>query len=57
MMLIDPPVTPYHTADEIRSWIEELENMPKDEDADAALADARGWLKNIVEAAPDEEEN
>ena len=42
--LIDPPVGPYSTPDEIRRWIDELESMPWVEGLSQPLEQARNWL-------------
>jgi hypothetical protein len=48
MMLIDPPVGPYSSADDIRAWLEELADAkqfpPDDESVKRAVAEAKGWL-------------
>jgi hypothetical protein len=44
--IIDPPVTPYSSADEIRAWISELESMPDSEAKTDELRLARSWLVN-----------
>ena len=45
VILIDPPVGPYSTCDEIRAWIRELEAMPRIPYVPEALEEARDWLK------------
>lgn len=42
--LIDPPVTPYSPAKEIRAWLKELEAMERDEAVEHELAEAEQWL-------------
>lgn len=42
--IIDPPVTPYSSAEDIRAWISELESMPDSEAKTDALRLARLWL-------------
>lgn len=48
--LIDSPVTPYDDPDDIRKWINLLEqDFPQDnEQVQDALEQAREWLKEVV---------
>ncbi len=54
MMIIELPVAPYAPPEQIRGWIEELESMREDPDAEPSdlrriqqyLTTARGWLEN-----------
>lgn len=42
LSIIDPPVSPYSTPDEIVEWMDELEAMDQDESVVSALESA--WL-------------
>lgn len=42
--LIDPPVGPYSTPEELRAWIDELFRMEKSPELMKALEEAHGWL-------------
>lgn len=49
-MFIDPPVGPYHSAEKIRAWIRELEQLREakpeaSEQIDRSIAEARAWLE------------
>lgn len=44
--IIDPPVTPYSSPEEIKAWIKELETMERTEQVKKAIAQADIWLKN-----------
>lgn len=46
MMIIDPPVTPYSSPDEIRGWLKELREMRRDESVIAAIREAEEWIKD-----------
>jgi hypothetical protein len=54
MMIIELPVAPYAPPERIRGWIEELEAMREDPDAEPSdlrriqqyLTMARGWLED-----------
>ena len=45
-MIIDPPVGPYSTPEELEDWIAELEAMPDNNDVRLALTEARTWLED-----------
>ena len=47
--LIDPPVGPYHTPEEIEAWLEELRQMPASSEAAEAIEEAKGWLEGSRE--------
>jgi hypothetical protein len=42
--LIDPQVGPFSPVEEIRAEIELLENLPKSDDRDDAIARLRQWV-------------
>lgn len=46
--LVDPPVTPYSSIEELRAWVAECERRVRDDPPDAgwvaALDQARAWL-------------
>jgi hypothetical protein len=54
MMIIELPVAPYAPPERIREWIEELESMREDPDAEPSdlrqiqryITMARGWLED-----------
>lgn len=62
MMIIELPVAPYAPPERIRRWIEELEAMRDDLDAEPSdlrrieqyLGIARGWLESPYSAAAPE---
>lgn len=43
-MIIDPPVGPYSDRDALEAWLEELRELPYNEDVRAAVEQAEGWL-------------
>lgn len=43
-MIIDPPVGPYSEPEAIEAWLEELREMPENDDVQAAIDQAEGWL-------------
>lgn len=43
-VLIDPPITPYSTDEEVLEWIAELEAMPQSEQVNVAINSARTLL-------------
>ena len=45
LILIDPPVSPYSTKEEILAWIEELKAMPQLSYVPESIAEAQEWLK------------
>jgi hypothetical protein len=45
MMLIDAPVGPYSTKEEIKAWIEELKAMEQVPEVLDAIAEAERWLE------------
>ncbi len=47
-VLIDCPVGHYSSADEIQAWIDQLDSMPKSDQRDAALADAKQLLADAL---------
>lgn len=46
-ILIDSPVGPYSSADDIKAWILELENMAPSPQVDEAITEAKEWLLNV----------
>lgn len=44
-MIVDPPVTPYDSAEELSAWLTELAAMPQDDtDVQEATRQAKDWL-------------
>jgi len=58
-IIIDPPVGPYHSIEDLSGWVDDLEEMrvrhEDDEDAlpaiDRALVEARAWLDRAKRVA------
>jgi hypothetical protein len=50
LIMVDAPVGPYSSPDEIRQWIRELESMPQIPYVPEALEEARGWLRTVLES-------
>jgi len=44
-ILIDPPVTPYSSEEDILAWIEELKAMPDLPEVRFSIAEAMNYLK------------
>lgn len=42
--LIDPPVTPFSTREELEAWLVELRAKPQSPQRDDAIAEAEEWL-------------
>jgi hypothetical protein len=43
--LIDPPITPYSSKEKIQAWLDELSEMPQDnEQLQQAIAEAKSYL-------------
>lgn len=53
MLIIDPPVGPYHTRDEIQAWIDKLRGMNPSPEVSIEIARAEHWiaLKDANEGA------
>jgi len=47
--VIDAPVSPYSSEEEIGVWIKELESREQTDSVKAALSEARNWLAAIAE--------
>lgn len=45
--IIDPPVTPYSSEDEIKAWIKDLEKRESTQSVNDAIEQAKDWLKWI----------
>jgi len=44
-MIIDPPVGPYSTVEEINGWLDELATYESHPEVDAAIKEAEDWLE------------
>lgn len=44
--LVDPPVGPYSSAEELSAWLEELRNYEPDDNVRQAIDQAKRWLAN-----------
>jgi len=44
LILIDPPVGPYSSQEEILAWIEELKAMPQVSYVPESIVEAQKWL-------------
>ena len=44
-MIIDPPVGPYSTSEDIQAWLNELKTYPDNPEVTKARRDAEQWLK------------
>ena len=42
--LIDPPVTPFHTPEQIEAWLTRLRDMPESPERDQSIQQAERWL-------------
>jgi hypothetical protein len=47
-LLIDSPVGHYSSPDDIQAWIDQLDSMPKSDQRDSALADAKQLLAEAL---------
>ena len=47
-VLIDSPLTPYSTPDEINSWLDELSAMPVSEEVNMAIEKAKSLLNDVL---------
>jgi hypothetical protein len=50
--LIDPPVTPFSTVAELEAWIQELQEMERDDAVEHELAQAQQWLQTARDREP-----
>lgn len=47
-LLIDPPITPYSTPEQIQAWIDRLNTMPESDQRAMAIADAQQALADVL---------
>jgi hypothetical protein len=50
MMLIDPPVSPFSTHEEIEKWLAQLRSMKQTPEVKYAIKQAQTWLKEKANA-------
>jgi len=48
MMLIDSPITPYSTKEEVDNWIKDLESMPNEKEVLEEIEKAKEILNDIL---------
>lgn len=48
-MIIDPPVGPYSSAQDVQAWLDELATYDPHHQVDEAIAEARRWLATAKE--------
>lgn len=50
-MIIDPPVGPFSSVQDLEDWLTELDEMPGAPEVIEAMEQAEGWLANVRKRA------